>query len=136
MSERANWQIPMDLCHARAELDGHAAWEADGPSNPWVPRTPAQEEGSCCETEGNGKLFTLRDFMLFSQKRHIFSQTSPKFLFIPFSLTFAIFPSKITPKLRFIPQKRSRFVSPAPFLSPISVPNPVLSHFSSQMSNF
>lgn len=38
--------------------------EADGPSCPGVPRTPAQEEGSCCETEGNGKLFTLTNFML------------------------------------------------------------------------
>lgn len=25
LSERANWQIPMDLCHAGAELDRHAA---------------------------------------------------------------------------------------------------------------
>lgn len=41
--------------------------EADSPSCPWVPRAPAQEEGSCCETEGNGKLFALTDLMLFSR---------------------------------------------------------------------
>lgn len=38
--------------------------EADSPSCPRVPRTPAQKEGNYCETEGNGKLFTLTNFML------------------------------------------------------------------------
>lgn len=70
-SERANWQIPVHLCSARAELAGHAVGGkqpqlSPGPWDSSIPRYKKMD--AVVQQEGNRKLFTLKDFMLCSRK--------------------------------------------------------------------
>lgn len=79
-SERANWQIPVHLCRARAEPARHGAGggqpqlspgspEFQQSWGPWDSSIPGhKKKEAVVQQRGNGKRFTLKDFMLCSRK--------------------------------------------------------------------